>query len=175
MGRYLDCASRTPVLAVTLVLALVLLVVVFPVLPIGGDALDATSGYSHQEALEAMESYGEQGRRVYGWSSATLDTLLPVAYVSFLSGLIYRLRPSERLWPLAYLPLAAGALDLGENIQIVVMLWQYPDVSAPQVAAASLFTVAKGVALLSCLALAAATAALWALHRARGGLRGPTR
>ena len=170
---YLEYASRTPVLGVTLVSVLVLLFAVYPALPIGGELLDSRSGYTHQEAVAAMEGYGEEGRRVYAWSSATLDTLLPVVYVSFLAGLIYRLRPTERLRRLAYLPLAAGVLDLGENIQIVLMLIQYPDVSAGQVAAASSFTLMKALVILGCLALAATIAAFWAVRLARRGLRGP--
>lgn len=169
MKAYLELVGRTPVLVAALVLTLVLLVAVFPALPIGGALLDAGSGYTHQEAIDAMEGYGEDGRRVYAWSSATLDTLLPVAYVSLLAGLIYRLRPVERLWWLACLPLAAGALDLGENVQIIVMLSQYPDVSVAQVTAASSFTLLRGLAIVGCLALAATLSAVWAVRRARRG------
>ena len=168
---WLENASRTPVLGVTLVSALALLFAVYPALPIGGELLDSRSDYTYQEAVAAMEGYGEEGRRVYAWSSAILDTVLIVVYVSFLAGLIYRLRPAERLWRLAYLPLVAGALDLGENIQIVLMLIQYPDVSAGQVAAASSLTLSKALAILSCLALAGIIVAVWVVRRALRGLR----
>lgn len=167
MQTYLDFASRTRVLVVTLVATLVLLFAVFPALPVGGELLDVRSGYTHEEAVAAMDGYGEQGRRVYAWSSATLDTLLPLVYVSLLAGAVYRFRPTERAWRLAYLPLAAGALDLGENLQIIVMLTRYPDVSTGQVAIASLFTQLKGYALLLSLALAAALAGVAAVRRGR--------
>ena len=52
-----------------------------PALPIGGDVFDVKSGYTHREVVVA-QSNGEQGRRVYAWSSATLDTSLLVVYVS---------------------------------------------------------------------------------------------
>lgn len=116
--------------------------------------LDVKAGYTYQEVVAAMESYGEQGRLVYVWSSVILDTLLPVAYVSLLTGLVYRFRPTERLWKLAYLPLAAGVLDLCENVLIVLMLTRYPNVSIEQVASASFFTVSKGYAVMLCVALA---------------------
>jgi len=90
------------------------------------------------------EEYGPEGRRVYAWASPTLDTLFPIVYVSFFAGLIYRCRPTERLWWLAFIPVAAGIVDLGENIQITAMLIQYPDVSPAQAAGASLFTQIKG-------------------------------
>ncbi|WP_420615804.1 hypothetical protein [Candidatus Palauibacter sp.] len=111
-------------------------------------------GYTHSEALAALDGYGEAGRRAYAWASLTLDTLLPAASASFLAGLIYRFRPTERMWRLAWLPVAAGVIDLGENVQIFLMLIRYPDISAGQVASASLFTMLKGYAILICLTLA---------------------
>ena len=137
MREYFEFVSRTLVLSATLIAVLVLLVAVVPALPIGGEMLDVKAGYTYPEVVAAMEGYGEQGRRVYAWSSGTLDTLLPVVYVSLLAGLVYRLRPTERLWKLAHLPLAAGVLDLCENVLIILMLTRYPDVSARQVAGAS--------------------------------------
>ncbi len=172
MRQYVEAASRTPVLSATLVAMLVLLVVVFPALPIGGEMLDVKTGYTYTEAVAAMESYGERGRQVYAWSSATLDVLLPVVYVSFLTGFVYRFRPTERLWRLACLPLAAGVLDLCENVQVVLMLTRYPDVSAEQVTVASWFTLSKGYAVLLCLLLAITLAAVAAVRRVRHGLRG---
>lgn len=167
MRRYLEVVSRTPVLIATLLSTVVLVQVVFPALPIGAETLDARTGYSFDEAVSLMAGYGEEGRRLYAWASGTLDTLLPVIYVSFLCGLVYRLRPTEKLGKLAYLPLAAGILDLAENIQIIVMLTGYPDISAAQVASASLFTVSKAYALLACLALATALGLVAAVRRLR--------
>ena len=164
MKTYFEAVSRTPVLGAALMSALIL-VAVFPALPIGGELLDVKSGYTYREAVVALESYGEQGRRVYAWSSATLDTLLPVVYVSLLAGLVYRFRPTERLWKLAYLPVGAGVLDLCENIQIILLLVLYPDVSARQVVTASLFTLSKGYALSACVVLAATLAAVSAVRR----------
>lgn len=160
MRAYFESVSTTPALLATLLSTLILVVAVFPALPIGGELLDVKSGYSHQEAVTALEGYGAEGRRVYAWSSATLDTLLPIAYASLLAGLVYRFRPAERLWTLAYLPIAAGVLDLCENVQIILLLIGYPDVSAPQVASASLFTLSKGYALSTCVVMAAILAAI---------------
>ena len=172
MRTYCEYVSRAPVLGVTLVIGLLLLGVVFPALPIGGEMLDVRPGYTYDEVIAALDGYGAQGRGVYAWASATLDTVLPVIYVSFLAGLIYRFRPTERLWWLASLPVAAGVLDLGENVQIIHMLLHYPDISAGQVARASVFTVSKGYAVTVCLALAglllARAAGSHVVHRVRG-------
>ena len=167
MRTYFESISTTPALSATLLATLILVFAVFPALPIGGEMLDVKSGYTYREAVVALEGYGEQGRRVYAWSSATLDTLLPVVYVSLLAGLVYRFRPTERLWTLAYLPIGAGVLDLCESIQIIFLLVLYPEVSAPQVASASLFTLWKGYALSICVAL---TATLTAVAAVRHGL-----
>jgi len=114
-----------------------------------------------------MESYGEQGRRVYAWSSATLDMLLPVVYGGLLAGFIYRFRPMERLWRMANLPLAAGVLDLCENVLIILMLTRYPEVSASLVTSASFLTVSKGYALKACVALAVVLAIVAAIRHGR--------
>ena len=164
MRTYFETVSTTPALVATLLSTLILVVAVFPALPIGGDMLDVKPGYTYPEAVAALQSYGEQGRRVYAWSSATLDTLLPAVYASLLAGLVYRFRPTERLWTLACLPIGAGVLDLCENIQIIFLLVLYPEVSAPQVASASLFTLSKGYALSICVALAATLTALAAVR-----------
>ena len=171
MKAYLDFVSGTRVLGATLVAAF-LLVVVIQALPVGGELLDEKVGYTHEEAVAAMEGYGENGRRTYAWSAATLDTLLPLVYASFLAGAVYRLRPAERFWRLAWLPPAAAALDLCENVQIIVMLTGYPDVSAGQVASASLFTMLKSYALLLSLAL---TVVLAIAALVRRGRRAPDR
>ena len=166
MRTYLDFVNGTLLLGATLVAALIL-VALIQALPVGGEMLDVKAGYSHEDAVAAMEGYGEQGRRVYAWSAGTLDTLLPLVYASFLAGVIYRFRPTERYWRLACLPLLAGALDLGENVQIILMLAGYPDVSAGQVASASLFTTLKSYALLLSMALAVSLAIAAAVRRGR--------
>lgn len=174
MRRCLEVAGRTPVLAATLISTVILVFAVFPAVPIGGETLDTRAGYTFAEVVSLMEGYGEERRRVYAWASGTLDTVLPLVYVSFLCGLVYRLRPTERLWRLAYLPLAAGMLDLGENVQIILMLTRYPDISAAQVASASWFTLSKAYALSICLALAITLAIVAAARRSRPG-RAPDR
>ncbi len=166
MRTYFESISTTPALSATLLATLILVFAVFPALPIGGELLDVKSGYTYGDAVAALESYGEQGRRAYAWSSATLDTLLPIVYASLLAGLVYRFRPTERLWTLAYLPIGAGVLDLWENIQIIFLLFLYPEVSAPQVASASLFTLSKGYALSICVALATTLTAVAAVRYA---------
>ncbi|MDE0105583.1 MAG: hypothetical protein OXN89_24665 [Bryobacterales bacterium] len=171
MRRYFEACSSAAALCVTLTLALILIFVVFPAVPIGGEVLDAKGRYTYGEALAALQGYGETGRETYAWASATLDTLLPLLYVSFLAGLVYRCRPTDRSWRLAYLPVVVGVIDLGENVQIVLMLTTYPDISAGQVAIASLFTSCKGHAALICLTLAITLAVVSWIRRVHTRIR----
>ncbi|MYA16502.1 MAG: hypothetical protein F4Z28_06875 [Gammaproteobacteria bacterium] len=143
MRRFFEFSGRTGTLAVALVAVAVLLLVVFPNLPVGGDMLDTKPGYAYQEAMASMEEYGADGRTTYALASMSLDTLFPLAYVTLFAGLIYRFRATEGTWWLAYIPVVAGLCDLLENVQITAMLVQYPDIGAVQVAWASAFTTVK--------------------------------
>ena len=153
MRSYFEFAGRTRTLAVTFAATAAFLVVVFPNLPIGGEMLDMKPGYSHKEAMASMAEYGPDGRATYVWASAVLDTLLPIFYVTFFAGLIYRFRLTEGTWILAFIPVVGGLGDLAENAQIIAMLLQYPDVGATQVAWASAFTLVKGWIIPICLIL----------------------
>ena len=172
MERFFKFAGGTRVL-LAMFAATVALLVSFQAVPVGGELLDVRHGYDHGEAIAALAGYGADGRRAYAWASATLDTLLPCALVTFLAGLVYRLRPTQVVGVLAWVPLSVGVFDFAENVQIIAMLVQFPDVSARQVASASAFTVAKTFAFVACFAFAVVAAgggALWrALARRRTG------
>ncbi|MCY3590724.1 MAG: hypothetical protein OXH32_03660 [Acidobacteria bacterium] len=178
LKSYFAFAARNWMLATTFVLTLVFVLGVFPFLPVGGELLDYKPSYSHEEAMAAMEEYGNRGRRVYAWASPTLDTLFPLVYVSFFAGLIYRCRPTERFWWLAFAPVAAGIVDLAENAQITLMLIQYPDVSPGQAAAASAFTQLKAlvgpVYQFMALALLVLASGRWLVRRSRRSSPGDT-
>ncbi len=143
MRRCFAWAGSTPVLLCALVWSLITLLLLFPALPLAVPVLDVRDGYSHAELVQAMTLYGEAGRRIYAWASLTIDTLFPIAYVSLFSGILYRFRPFESLWVVAWIPVAAGVWDLCENAQIFAMLLRFPDVSEQQVAWASFFTHVK--------------------------------
>lgn len=138
-------AAGTRALIVSLVGVLLLGLLVFPSLPIGGEMIDLKLNYGLAAIHASMLQYGADGRATYALASATLDTLFPALYVTFFCGLLYRFRPSERLWGLALIPLIAGLWDLCENAQIITLLLQYPDISATQVKVASFFTTSKHV------------------------------
>ncbi|WP_296443423.1 hypothetical protein [Rhodoferax sp. UBA5149] len=141
--RFFEFGAGTTSLIVSFIGVLLMTLLVFPALPLHGEMIDLKLYYSLADIQVAMQQYGPQGRATYALASATLDTLFPVLYVTFFAGLIYRFRPAERLWVMAFIPVVAGVWDLGENAQIIAMLLQYPDLSSGQVAVASFFTTVK--------------------------------
>lgn len=143
MRTYFELAAKIPTLIATFIGIIVLVAFVFPALPVGGELLDLKPGYSYAEVVASMEEYGVDGRSLYAWVSPTMDTLFPLIYVTFFAGVIYRFRPTEKLWILAFLPVVAGFWDLCENAQITAMLIQYPDITESQVNLASTFTQVK--------------------------------
>lgn len=145
MLRFLNFVSQTYVLVTTFVLTFLIAVFIFPALPFYADMLDLKSSYTFDEFVSAMEAYGSSGRSLYAFLSPTLDTVFPIVYVSFFSGLIYRFRLVDGVWWLALLPVLAGAIDLLENAQITAMLISYPDISETQVNLASQSTSAKSI------------------------------
>ena len=141
--KYFEFASGTKPLLISFAGVLLMVLWVFPSLPIGGEMIDLKLSYDLAAIQHAMLEYGAHGRAVYALASPTLDTLFPMLYVTFFAGLLYRFRPSERLWVTAFIPVVAGVWDLCENAQITAMLLQYPELSTRQVAVASFFTSTK--------------------------------
>jgi hypothetical protein len=141
--KFFQFAAGTTPLIQSFIGIMVMLLLVFPALPINGEMIDLKLHYDLADIQAAMLQYGSRGRAVYALASPSLDTLFPLLYVTFFAGLIYRFRPTEGLWVMAFIPVLAGAWDLCENAQITAMLLQYPAISARQVVIASFFTSIK--------------------------------
>lgn len=144
MTHYFQFISTNRILWLTFALAVLFVAVIFPYLAGGLESLDTRmNGYDHAEAVAALAGYGAEGRARYIWISLIMDTIFPIVYCSFYAGLIYRFAPNERLKLLAYLPVLGGLVDLGENLQIVAMLVQFPDIGVAQAEWANRFTLTK--------------------------------
>ena len=153
MHRFLQFSAKPTVMMVTALITGVLLVWVFPLLPLGAPMLDVLPGYGVDEARMLLAQYGEQGRAVYALASPTLDLLLPICYATFFVGTIYRCLPSEQWRWIALMPLAVAGWDLVENVQITKLLWQYPDISDLQIQLASWSSWLKARVLVPSLLL----------------------
>ena len=110
---------------------------------LGAQLLDVLPGYDLALIEKNFLIYGEEGRVLYAWASLTLDLLFPICYVVFFIGLILLLADSSFSRWLVILPCLLGAIDLIENIQICLMLNQYPYISIVQVEMASTTTIVK--------------------------------
>ena len=110
---------------------------------LGTQILDVLPGYDLALIEKNFLIYGEDGRVLYAWASLTLDLLFPICYVVFFIGLILLLAGSSFFRWLVILPCLLGVIDLIENIQICLMLNQYPYISIVQVEMASTTTIVK--------------------------------
>lgn len=163
MHRFLQFSAKPTVMMVTALITGVLLVWVFPLLPLGAPMLDVVPGYGVDEARMLLAQYGEQGRAAYALASPTLDLLLPICYATFFVGTIYRCLPSEQWRWMALLPLAVAGWDLVENVQITMLLLQYPDISDLQIQLASWSSWLKARVLVPSLLLVTGSLLLWQL------------
>lgn len=143
MRPYFEVCARGSTLIASFIAAAILIFVIYPAMPIGGEALDVKMGYSYAQAMAALEEYGQEGRGIYIWVSATADTLILICWAAFFAGLVYRYRLTEGTWFIAFAPVFVGVVDLLENLQVITMLVQYPEIGHSQVAWASAATLVK--------------------------------
>ena len=93
-----------------------------------------------------------RGAPPYVRQRATFDVVWPLVYVAFLatgtSWVYRRLGSGSRFWRRAnLLPVAAGLLDLLENVCTSVVMIRYPEQTPVVATLAPLFSTAKWVAL----------------------------
>ena len=106
------------------------------------------TGYSRQEAVSLLESLGPEGRSAYLFPQLALDFVYPGLFAicfSLMFVWLYsrRVRPDSGFLYLALLPMLASLFDYGENLLIIRMITEFPNVSGKLVAAANVFTMLK--------------------------------
>lgn len=149
---YLAAKNRI-ILSIALfgIIFLVFYFVIFPNLNIGGQALlDAQFSYSPEKAYEIIQAYPPQGRKVYAIVALTLDVIAPIIYSLFLgvilTGLLRSLGLSETIWYcFRFFPFIVGFADILENINISILLLQYPQKIEIIARLASLLTSTKWI------------------------------
>jgi hypothetical protein len=108
------------------------------------------TGYDAHYVNTLFNTLGIPGRDSYLYHQLPLDLIYPALFgISSCLVLAYFLNKLEKLdSPLFYLcliPLFSGLFDYGENIGIISMLRDYPNVSELQVQITSAFSVLKSV------------------------------
>ena len=144
----LDALNRPLTRRVTLVsslLDLVLCLLGFQWLKtqLGGPMLDELAGYDAEELKAHMLLYGEAGRALHMRFTLTLDMVFPFAYGAFFGGLLVLAARGTFDRAILAPVLAVMLLDVSENIQLALMLGQFPDLSDSQISMASATTMAK--------------------------------
>ena len=111
---------------------------------IGSNLIDLRYSYSYEEIALLIHGYGILGRYIYFLSSLILDSLFPFFYVSFFGCIILLLIKSyQKLEYFILVPLLTGAIDILENIQIMSLLFWYPEISHSSVVLSSYTTLLK--------------------------------
>jgi len=108
------------------------------------------SGYTYDYAIKFFSALGDEGRKEYLNTQLPLDFIYPALFSvsSFLLLawlLLKRNEKSSRIFYFCFVPIFAGMFDYLENIQIVLMILNFPDISNAQVILSSAFTIAKSV------------------------------
>ena len=107
-------------------------------------------GYNSEYVNELFNKLGEEGRGVYLFNQIPVDMIYPFLFGITYSLLIaYFLKKLDKLnTPFFYLclvPLIAGIADYLENIGIITMLNDYPDLSITQISTTNIFTLIKSL------------------------------
>ena len=108
------------------------------------------TGYDYQYVNKLFDTLGTAGRDSYLYHQLPLDLIYPALFgISSCLILAYFLNKlgklESSLFYLCLLPLLSGLFDYGENIGIINMLKDYPNISTLQVQTTSFFTVVKSV------------------------------
>lgn len=131
--------------------------------------LDEIEGYDRDILVSQLLLYGEAGRVLHVQVTLYVDMLFPVAYGVLFGGLLALAGRQTRFRLAALFIVPVMCLDWAENIQLVGLLYGFPDLSDGQIAAASATTIAKfwaiRVALLALVGLSLAKLG----QRLRGG------
>ncbi|MEJ2179950.1 MAG: hypothetical protein P8Y28_05780 [Gammaproteobacteria bacterium] len=106
------------------------------------------AGYSYEYAMQLLGELGVAGRDSYLYKQLPLDFIYPALFaMSSCLLMAWVFSKGKALAPgmyyLCLVPIVAGFLDYLENIQVILMIFNYPNVSENQVAMASLTTIAK--------------------------------
>lgn len=129
------------------------------------------SGYTYDYAIKLLSALGHDGRKEYLSRQLPLDFIYPLLFSisSFLMLAWLFLKKSDkdsRIFYLCFVPIVAGIFDYLENIQIMLMILNYPEVTKSQVVFSSAFTMVKsGLTTLFFFILLFAFIRLWVVGK----------
>jgi len=106
------------------------------------------TGYNRDYVNKLFRTLGENGREIYLTNQIPVDMIYPLLFGLTYSLLFaYFLKKINKLKPpfiyLSLLPIIAGIADYMENIGIITMLNNYPDLTESTVNATNTFSIIK--------------------------------
>ncbi len=114
---------------------------------LGAPMLDTMGPYQRDDLVDRMLLYGEQGRALHGRFTLFLDMLFPLVYGALFAGL-FSLAARGGSWQNSVILVpVVMMLDWVENLQLLGLLWGFPDLSTAQISAASATTQGKMLAI----------------------------
>ena len=107
-------------------------------------------GYDSEYINSLFEALGENGRQVYLYSQLPVDMIYPflfgISYCLLIGYFLKKLNKSNSVFfYLCFLPIIAGIADYLENIGIITMLNDYPNLSQTSMDVTSIFSVVKSM------------------------------
>jgi len=107
-------------------------------------------GYDSEYINSLFEALGENGRQVYLYSQLPVDMIYPfffgIGYCLLIGYFLKKLNKSNSVFfYLCFLPIIAGIADYLENIGIITMLNDYPNLSQTSMDVTSIFSVVKSM------------------------------
>ena len=141
ISNYLNFISKKS--QITIFILLNLCGLIFFLLPhnIFWNMLDLRFSYTREILMQSFDTIGEEGRQLYFISSLVIDTIYPLLYVSLFLGAYYKLFRENSF--IFIFPLASGLFDILENIQISLLLLNFPIVSSQNIFYSSTSTSIK--------------------------------
>ena len=105
--------------------------------------LDLRFSYTEEIVKQSFISIGEEGRQLYFFSALIIDTIYPLLYVSLFIGAFYKMFKANTY--LLILPLSAGFFDILENIQVSLLLLNFPNLLSQNIFYSSTSTSIKWI------------------------------
>ena len=132
ISKYLHLVSSTKS-QITIFILLNICGLIFFLLPhdIFANMLDLKFSYNEEIVKRSFVLIGEDGRQLYFFSALIIDTIYPILYVSLFLGAYYKLF-NKNTSPFIF-PLAAGFFDILENIQVSLLLTDFPTLSSQNI------------------------------------------
>ena len=120
---------------------------IFFLLPhdIFANMLDLRFSYNEEIVKQSFVLIGEDGRQLYFFSALVIDTVYPLLYVSLFLGAYYKLFRENAF--LFIFPIASGLFDILENIQVSLLLSNFPTLSSQNIFYSSTSTSMKWIAI----------------------------